>query len=242
MQAFEFLAPIEAKLAANTGELTGYASTFGNTDLGGDVVAPGAFAKSLAEHKANDSMPAMLWSHDPAEPVGVWLEAQEDTKGLLVRGKLTMDTKRGAEARALAKDGALALSIGYATQDAVYENGRRVLKEVALFETSLVSVPMNPKAKIISVKSAVAADEIRSAVAFERFLKSHGFANSLARRLAAGWDAAVGRKQTDDAGAIAEAIKSSAVEFSRPTSRQGPELDPNDPHYEYWRDYYAGLR
>ena len=52
MQAFEFLAPIEAKFATRTGELTGYGSTFGNVDLGGDIVAPGAFTKSISEHEA----------------------------------------------------------------------------------------------------------------------------------------------------------------------------------------------
>jgi HK97 family phage prohead protease len=209
MRAFEFLPPIEVKLAASTGEITGYGSTFGNVDLGGDVVAPGAFAKSLAEHKAEGTSPSMLWAHDPGEPIGVWTEAREDARGLFLAGKLTLETRRGAEARALAKDGALALSIGFQTRDAVYEKDQRVLKDLALFEVSLVSMPMNPQARLTSVKSAT-ADEIRNAVQFERFLKQHGFANSLARRLAAGWNHAVGRQDDDDARALIDALMRSA--------------------------------
>src|SRR5262249_42946307 len=160
------------KLATESGELTGYGSTFGNLDLGGDICAPGCFANSLAEHKADGTLPALLWAHDPTEPIGVWTEAVEDEKGLRLKGKLTLGTQRGAEARELAKDGALAMSIGYATRDAVYDDGARILKDVKLFEVSLVGMPMNPKARIVSIKSAVeAADQIRSAIQFERFLK-----------------------------------------------------------------------
>jgi HK97 family phage prohead protease len=74
-----------------------------------------------------------------------WTSAHEDQKGLRLEGKLTLETQRGAEARALAKDGALALSIGYQTQDADWIDGKRILKEVKLFEVSLVSIPMNPE-------------------------------------------------------------------------------------------------
>jgi HK97 family phage prohead protease len=213
VKAFEFLAPIEVKLARSSGELTGYGSTFGNEDLGGDVVAPGAFAKSLAEHKAAKSMPAMLWAHDIAEPIGVWTEAREDAKGLLLNGKLTLDTKRGAEARALAKDGALALSIGYATRDADYQDGRRILKEVRLFEVSAVAIPMNPQARITDVKS-VQADGITTAVEFERFLKSHGFANRLAMRLASHWSASV-RRDDDEAVELIRAVRARTDNLKR---------------------------
>ena len=96
----------------------------------------------------------MFWIHDPSEPIGKWTAAQEDRHGLKVLGKLTLATQRGAEARALAKDGALGLSVGYQTKDSEYRDGARVLKEIKLFEVSLVGLPMNPKAEITSVKSA----------------------------------------------------------------------------------------
>lgn len=218
VRAFEFTAPLELKLSrAGTGELAGYGSTFGTVDRTGDTVAVGAFARSLAEHKAGDTRPAMLWSHDPGEPIGVWLSATEDAKGLALTGKLNLDTRRGREARSLAKDGALALSIGYRTRDAEYRDGVRVLKDIDLLEVSLVSVPANPEARLTSIKGlTVDADAIRDAMGFERFLKQHGFANSLARRLAAGWDRAVGRQDDDEAAAsIIAALKGSAARFSK---------------------------
>src|SRR5262245_31674008 len=167
---FKTIKPVEFKFSSESGILQGYGSTFGNVDLGGDVCAQGCFAKSLSEHKVAGTMPAMLWSHDPSEPLGVWTEAAEDAKGLRLEGKLTLGTQRGAEARALAKDGALALSIGYATRDAVYDKGRRVLKELELFEVSTVAMPMNPEAQIVELQSAAqAANEMPDRVAFEPF-------------------------------------------------------------------------
>jgi HK97 family phage prohead protease len=220
MRAFEFTRPIEIKFAADTGEITGYGSTFGNVDLGGDMCQPGCFEKSLKEHKAAGTMPAMLWGHDAAEPVGVWTEAREDARGLLLKGKLTLEASRGADARALAKDGALALSIGYATRDADYENGARVLKDVKLFEVSLVGMPMNTEARILSVKStSQAANEIQDAIAYERFLKGHGFSKRLARRLAAGWNTAVGRSEDDEvADQLAALLEKSAAHIRKGSS------------------------
>jgi hypothetical protein len=142
---------------------------------------------------------------------------RENARGLLVEGKFTMGTQRGAEARELAKDGALALSIGYATRDAEYVDGFRILKDVALYEVSLVSMPMNPEARLTSVK-ALAGKNIRSAIDFERFLKANGFANALARRLAAGWNDAVGRRDDDAAAEIVALLKGSAALFSKGTS------------------------
>lgn len=92
------------------GLFSGYASTFnGPADAYGDVIAPGAFSKTLASGR----VPAMLWAHDPSEPIGKWLSLTEDRLGLRVEGKLTLGTKRGVEAHALMLDRALGLSIGF---------------------------------------------------------------------------------------------------------------------------------
>ena len=47
-------------LAAESGEVQGYASLFGEADQGGDVVAPGAFLASLAAKEAWLSLPLAL--------------------------------------------------------------------------------------------------------------------------------------------------------------------------------------
>ena len=55
-------------------------SLFGEIDQARDMVMPGAFASTLKQ-RPGLRIP-MLFQHDPAEPVGVWLELREDCRGL----------------------------------------------------------------------------------------------------------------------------------------------------------------
>jgi hypothetical protein len=130
--------------------LEGYASLFGRVDQGGDVVMPGAYARSLAALSAEGGRIKMLWQHDPAEPIGVWDEVREDQKGLFVRGRLLPDVSRAREAAALIAAGAIdGLSIGYRTLRAERDSkGKRALHELQLWEVSLVTFPMLPEARI----------------------------------------------------------------------------------------------
>lgn len=142
----------DVKSIDEQGIFEGYAAVFGNEDLGGDIIEPGAFKKTLQE---NPRMP-ILWQHDPREPIGVTLEAYEDMHGLRVRGQLNLETSRGREAYALLKQGALkGLSIGYDAIKEVWEGARRRLKEIRLWEWSLVTFPMNPLAQVTAVKAVV---------------------------------------------------------------------------------------
>lgn len=142
----------EVKSIDEQGIFEGYAAVFGNIDLGGDVIEPGAFKKTLQE---NPRMP-ILWQHNPTEPIGVTLEAYEDGKGLRVKGQLNLETTRGREAYALLKQGALkGLSIGYDSVKEAWEGTKRILKEIRLWEWSLVTFPMNPLAQIEAVKAVV---------------------------------------------------------------------------------------
>lgn len=114
----EHLPPFELKRAGDAGEIAGYASVFGGTDAFGDRIAPGAFSRSLAEHRAAGTRPLMLWQHDATKPVGVWTSLAEDERGLKVVGRLTLDSTGGRDAYALLKDGAVGgLSIGFIARD-----------------------------------------------------------------------------------------------------------------------------
>lgn len=130
------------------GLFTGYASLFGVPDLGRDVVAPGAFAASLAARGAEGVR--MLWQHDPAEPVGRWLSLREDARGLRVEGRLNLAVQRARELDALLREGALdGLSIGFRTVRARPERGgTRRLEAVDLWEISLVTFPLQAGARI----------------------------------------------------------------------------------------------
>jgi HK97 family phage prohead protease len=132
--------------AAADGRIEGYASLFDVVDQGGDAVAPGAFAKSLA--RAERSV-KLLWQHDPLQPIGVWETLVEDARGLLAKGRLLTGVQRGAEAAALLAAGAVdGLSIGYRVVRAEKApNGGRRLIEIDLWEVSLVTFPMLGEAR-----------------------------------------------------------------------------------------------
>jgi HK97 family phage prohead protease len=135
-----------AALVLKKGAIEGYASLFGATDQGGDVVQKGAYAASL-KRKAGGVK--MLWQHDPARPIGVWDEIREDERGLFVKGRLLTEVQDGREALALLEAGAVdGLSIGYRTVRAEKSaSGGRLLHEVELWEVSVVTFPMLPEAR-----------------------------------------------------------------------------------------------
>lgn len=165
--------PLTIRAQGDDGTIEGYGSLFGQIDSYDDTVAPGAFAASLAEHKAAGSMPAMLWQHDATQPIGVWEDMAEDDKGLRVRGRLVMESERAREAYALLKAGALrGLSIGFMTRDDDYDPKSRVrtVKAVELWEVSLVTFPALKTAGVTQVRSAPVDDISRPSEA-EKWLR-----------------------------------------------------------------------
>lgn len=130
--------------------ISGYASLFGKTDQGGDVVQKGAYGASLTRLKDAGISVKLLWQHDPLQPIGVWDEVREDDRGLFVKGRLLTETQRGHEAAVLIKAGAIdGLSIGYRTVKAERDaGGQRLLAELELWEVSLVTFPMLSQARV----------------------------------------------------------------------------------------------
>lgn len=167
-------------------EFEGHGSVFGNEDLGGDVVMPGAFKRSLAEHKANGTLPLMFWMHDPSRVPGKWLDMQEDDRGLYVKGQLA-DTPLGNEIHELLKMEAVrGLSIGYATVDSEWkDDGTRLLNDLDLWEVSAVSLPMNPLAQVTHAKSQLSArgEYVPTAREFERILRDVGCSQMVAKTI-----------------------------------------------------------
>lgn len=168
-------------------EFEGHGSVFGNVDLGGDVVVPGAFKRTLAEHKRSGTLPVMLWMHKMDAPIGVWQEMKEDSRGLYVRGELA-DTILANEVRSLLKMKAVrGMSIGYRVTDAGYDrDGHRLLKDIDLHEVSVVTLGMNPLAKVEAVKARLSAagEYVPTEREFERSLRDAGYSRAVARHLA----------------------------------------------------------
>lgn len=143
----------EVKEINDQGQFTGYASVFGNEDLDGDIVVKGAFKRTIDHNKG---VVPILWQHDQKEPIGINTYMVEDDHGLLVTGQLAVDTELGSRARSLLKLGAIkGLSIGYqVVQSAKGDKGVRLLKELRLFEYSVVTFPANPAAQVDAIKGA----------------------------------------------------------------------------------------
>ncbi|HEY0274548.1 MAG TPA: HK97 family phage prohead protease [Paenirhodobacter sp.] len=144
--------------------IVGYASLFSETDQGGDRVAPGAYAASLAKLNAEGVSVKMLWQHDPTEPIGVWDVIREDARGLYVEGRLLPEVARAREAAALVGAGAIdGLSIGYRTVSATKDgSGRRVLHEIELWEVSLVTFPMQRTARVAAKAETAGRADLRA--------------------------------------------------------------------------------
>ena len=151
--------PFEVKADESKRRFTGYASKFGNLDLHHDVILKGAFAKTIQERHPKN-MIKVLWQH--MEPIGVPDVIKEDDEGLYVEGKISK-TRLGDEAIELMKDGVVdGMSIGYDVikDEADPETGIRYLKELKLYEVSVVTWGANPEAGVTNVKHLQALNSL----------------------------------------------------------------------------------
>ncbi|TYR42916.1 HK97 family phage prohead protease, partial [Phyllobacterium endophyticum] len=71
---------LTVETVAEDGRFSGYASLFGEVDLGKDAIEAGAFLKSIRTRGAAGIR--MLWQHDPNQPIGTWTDIREDRRGL----------------------------------------------------------------------------------------------------------------------------------------------------------------
>lgn len=164
--------PMEIKSISDEGYFSGYGSVFDVVDDWDDVIVRGAFAETLQK-----KTPVMLWQHDSAEPIGVYERIREDEIGLWLEGRLLLDIEKGREAHILLKNRAIrGLSIGFlplAWEWETRDNTRvRVLKDIDLWEVSLVTFPANPKAVV---------DEVKTVRGLENFLRDAGLSRAEAK-------------------------------------------------------------
>lgn len=187
----------DIKEVGSKGEFEGYASTFGNIDNGGDIIAPEAFDKALEDYREKGIRPKMLWQHDWSEVIGIWDSMSKDESGLKVKGKLILDLPRAKEVHTLLTHKAIdGLSIGFRTRDAEYvdNTGVRMLKDIDLKEISVVTFPMNESATVTGVKHL---DSLRDV---ERILRDAGVPGNFAKLVAKhGYEAAAKMKDQRDA-------------------------------------------
>lgn len=186
-----------------TGLFEGYAATFGNVDSYGDTIMKGAFIDTL---KIN-GMPKMFVLHKSNElPIGKWISAMEDDKGLYVKGELTPELGMAEDVGAALKHGTLdGLSIGYALKKGDYSpstkvEGGRIIKKISLLaEISPVTFPADSFARIdlASVKSEL--ETIESIKEFEHYLRDVGnFSRDHAKMMVAQAKVLFGQRDAGD--------------------------------------------
>tara|TARA_R110002012_G_scaffold216320_1_gene387390 strand:- start:1135 stop:1812 length:678 start_codon:yes stop_codon:yes gene_type:complete len=190
------------------GSFEGYGSVFNNKDLGNDVIRKGSFSRTIAEKKPNQIK--LLYQHKTDEPIGVIDAIEEDSKGLKIKGRLAMGTQKGREVYELMKMGALdSMSIGYRLAPDGYKyddkNKRRVIKEVDLMEISMVTFPMNPKAKVTKVKRSD-FDEMDVREKENYLCEVGGMSNSLAKHSASILHKSFNKEQCDVVDSIKHLI------------------------------------
>lgn len=143
---------IEVKAEGEQGSFTGVLSTYDTVDLAGDICVRGCYAKDIALRGLKRPL---LWQHNTYEPIGSF-EIVDTEKSLAIAGRFNLDTAKGKDAYALVRHGDISgLSIGYTVEDCGYDaDGHRLLKELKLFEGSVVTFPCNTEATISAVKGA----------------------------------------------------------------------------------------
>ena len=154
----DYFLSLEIKEAKEDGTFSGVASVYGKEDLGGDVIEPGAFTKTLAE---NPTVP-LLWQHKSDEVIGE-ITLREAANKILAEGKIDLEDPMGQKAYGKLKKRLIkGLSIGFqalkSTWEEIEKDGRtrfvRHINELKLWETSIVTFAMAPQAQITRVKSA----------------------------------------------------------------------------------------
>lgn len=162
-----------------TGKISGYASTYNNPDLSGDVMLPGCYDAVLQKIEKSGVMPVMFFSHDHwSVPCGRWESIKSDDTGLYVTGRVNTDLESGKEIYSALKFGSMSgLSVGFSfSPDGAEDNdaGGFDFKSIDdLFEISICAMPCNPHARIDEVK-AFDVESIRDYKTAERYLRDVG--------------------------------------------------------------------
>jgi HK97 family phage prohead protease len=198
--------PLETRFIgedAAQGIISGHASIWagqpgGEADSYGDLIGRNAFAATLEAHQKAGTMPVMLWSHDPARPIGRWVEIREDDRGLFGVGQLNLQTDAGKQAFAhLQARDIGGLSIGFQVAKDGFKaqaGGSRLLTAIDLYEISIVSMAASRGARVIEIKSMQTQRDL------ERWLHDEaGLSRAAAVKVARGGWSALSGEPPDDA-------------------------------------------
>lgn len=179
--------PYEVKEVDEEGHFSGYASVYNVIDSYRERVAPGAFANTLRKWAGRGRLPPALWQHRPAEPVGPFTKMIEDQRGLYTEGQLLVkDVVRAREARALMMSKTVdGMSIGFNSIVEEYDKTENLitLKEIDLWEVSIVTFPANSESLITEVRGMFENGKAPTIREIEEILRDAGFSKTHAKAL-----------------------------------------------------------
>lgn len=152
------------------GEIFAYAATFDREpDAYGDVIAKGAFARTIQEWKNSGKPIPLLFGHNAEDPfynIGACYDFGENDIGFYIKGNYDPDNDLAQYVRKLANEGRLCkMSFAYVVRDSAevtLEDGRKAneLRDLDVFEVSVVTIPANQHAEIIETRNMTA--EVKS--------------------------------------------------------------------------------
>jgi HK97 family phage prohead protease len=183
---FKALKLDEVKVDRKKRRVEGWAAAYGNVDLGGDRIHPGAAQKTI-----EDRMPRQLikffWNHEFG--IGMPETLEEHSTGLLAVAKVTEHPEFDKYLAQIEQGVAAHQSIGYSVVKATFteedDDLIREIKEYKLFEFGPVYWPMNELAEITGVKALHAlrgldslADSLRDLQLAHSLLETGGLSSS----------------------------------------------------------------
>lgn len=151
----------QLKARDDLGTVEAIVSVFGNVDLVGDRVMPGAFLKSISTWRQKNMQGRYLpfvdehdWSR--AGRIGKVIEMEETPEGLKVVARLFMDQQSAKDVYGQMKEGVLGeFSFAY---DVIRENkaadGANELLELDLLDASTALHGANPDTRLVAIKGA----------------------------------------------------------------------------------------
>ena len=141
-------------------KISGYAAIFNNVDKAKDMLIRGCFAKSIndrgPESQANDKI-ILLWMHEMDEPIGRITKLVEDERGLYFEAVID-EIPLGDRAIKQLESGTLnqfSFGYNYVWENCEWDNERDcfIVKEVVLYEISVVSIGCNGLTEYTGLKS-----------------------------------------------------------------------------------------
>lgn len=159
-------------------KVSGYFASFGNKDSDNDVIVKGAFAKSIQERGVNSDAHnkiAYLWQHDMKQPIGKLEVLAEDDKGLYFEARVS-EFDLGDRVLAQYKDGTLnqhSIGFKYVADKLEYDASEDtyIVKEVNLFEGSVVTLGANPNTPFLGMKELSEQEQLKEIEDFIKQLK-----------------------------------------------------------------------